>query len=73
MAGEASLTPVRAFFLAVCAAALLAATGCGGGSEEPDAAARPSGLQDLNGVDAFAREFDEGKGSPRLVLLLSPT
>jgi hypothetical protein len=63
---------VRAFLLAVCAAALVVA-GCGGGSEEPDGAARPSELQDLNGVDAFVRAFDESKGSPRLVLLLSPT
>jgi len=64
---------VRAFLLAVCAAALVVAAGCGGGSEEPDGAVRPSELQDLDGVGAFARAFDESKGSPRLVLLLSPT
>ena len=65
---------MRAFLVALCAAALVVlVAGCGGGSNEPDTAALASGLQDLDGVDTYARAFDEGKGSPRLVLLLAPT
>lgn len=53
--------------LLATAAALLVLVGCA-------RATPPDGrLEELASVDAFARRFDEARGKPRLLLLLSPT
>ena len=43
---------------------------CGGGARDDGASAR---LSDLTSVDQLQKEFNEGRGEPRLLLLLSPT
>jgi hypothetical protein len=64
----------RLFALVVSAAAVIA--GCGGGSEASsrgdDARARAT-VRDLSTVLELRAAFNEDRGSPRLLLLLSPT
>jgi hypothetical protein len=61
--------------LALVVALLLLGTGCGGSDESESGAPAPTpaGLNDLDGVDGFAKAFDRDAGRARLVLLLSPT
>jgi hypothetical protein len=50
----------------------LVVAGCGGSSsdEQPSAGGR---LTDLTEIDQLRTEFNEKRGQPRLVVLLSPT
>jgi hypothetical protein len=57
--------------MAFLSAALILGTGCGGSDDGP---ARGSGdLVTISNVQQIARAFNEDTGSPRLLLLLSPT
>ena len=49
--------------------ALLVGAGCGGHGSPGGSGA----LETISSVDQFKREFDQGAGHARLVLLLSPT
>ena len=49
--------------------ALVAACGSGSGGESRDSAA----LSDLTGVVQLREQFNEDRGDPRLILVLSPT
>jgi hypothetical protein len=49
--------------------ALVTACGGGSGSGSRDSAA----LSDLTGVDQLREQFNEDRGDPRLILVLSPT
>jgi hypothetical protein len=57
------------------AVALLAVAlaGCSGSGDETGAGAAPGEVVELTSVDALRAAFAEGKGKPRVVLLLSPT
>jgi hypothetical protein len=61
--------------LALMVALLLLGTGCGGSDESESSSSQstPAVLNDLDGVDGFAKAFDRDAGRARLVLLLSPT
>jgi ABC-type glycerol-3-phosphate transport system substrate-binding protein len=59
---------VRCATLLVVLSMVLAA--CGGGSGDESA---QSGLSDLTSVDELRAQFNEDRGQPRLLLLLSPT
>jgi hypothetical protein len=63
----------RAAVALVAVAALLGVTGCGGDDTEGEAAAGPGELRDVSSVGVVADAFDADAGTPRLVLLLSPT
>lgn len=70
---------MRGALLVVLAAALVTA-GCGGSDEGlPETQAGPGtrsgdvALRDLTGVDQLRAAFNRDQGSPRLLLLLSPT
>jgi hypothetical protein len=56
--------------LVLIAATALFPVACGGGSETAGGSGQ---LVELSSVDPVAQAFDEAKGKPRLVLLLSPT
>lgn len=58
---------LRASLVVLLAVALAA---CGGGSADDGA---DSGLSDLTSVEQLSARFNEDRGEPRLVLLLSPT
>ena len=51
--------------------AALALAGCGG--EEQGGSERDSGLREVRALGDFTRVFNEDNGSPRLLVLLSPT
>ena len=59
---------VASVLLAITAA--LAATACGGTDEQTGGSGR---LTEVSSVAPIAARFDEDKGRPRLLLLLSPT
>jgi hypothetical protein len=59
---------VRVALLLVLLSAVLAACGGGGGGEAADAR-----LADLTSVDELQVRFNEDRGEPRVLLLLSPT
>jgi hypothetical protein len=57
-------------------AAALVAASCSGGGSDDRSAGPPSGdggLSDVASAGSFGETFDRDAGSPRLVLLLSPT
>jgi hypothetical protein len=57
--------------LVVIAAAVVA--GCGSGASSPDSRAAPAAVRDISSVLDLRAAFNEDRGSPRLLLLLSPT
>ena len=68
--------------LVVLLAAVLAVAGCGSGSSDETGTPRPTtpsskqdGVQltDLTSVEQLRTRFNEDRGAPRLILLLSPT
>lgn len=61
----------RALRLGVLGVILLAA--CTSASGGPSADEPTATLRDLQGLDEFKSLFNEDKGTPRLVLLMSPT
>lgn len=58
---------MRGFVLMLSCLALAA---CGGGSSDEDAT---DALTNLTSVEQLSERFNEDRGEPRLVLLLSPT
>ena len=56
--------------LVVLATAALLAAGCGGSDDGND---RAGAVQDLQSVESLRTAFARADGSPRLLLLLSPT
>jgi hypothetical protein len=62
---------LRVGALLLVAVASLAAAACGGSDRET--AAAPGELVELSSAGPVAQAFDDAKGKPRLVLLLSPT
>jgi len=54
--------------LAITAAVVLAAAGCGGSHQRSGAT-----LTNLRSVDQLKSLFNERSGQPRLILLISPT
>lgn len=62
----------RAALALLTVTALLLAAGCGGDEKESGIAAAGE-LADVSSVDVVADAFDADIGTPRLVLLLSPT
>lgn len=61
----------RALALAAVAAAL---AGCGGGSDpEPASQAPAAQLVDVDGIEPLREQFNRDEGTPRLLLLFSPT
>jgi hypothetical protein len=63
----------RAAVALLAVVALLGITGCGGDDTEGEAAAGSGELQDVSSVAVVKDAFDADAGTPRLVLLLSPT
>ena len=63
----------RAALALLAVAALLGIAGCGGDDTEGGAAAGSGELQDVSSVAVVEDAFDADAGTPRLVLLLSPT
>jgi len=63
----------RAALALLAVAALLGVAGCGGDDTESEAAAGSGELRDVSSVGVVADAFDADAGTPRLVLLLSPT
>ena len=71
----------RRLALVVLLAAVLAVTGCGSGSsDETETPTTPSSKQDgvqqltdLTSVEQLRTRFNDERGAPRLILLLSPT
>ena len=59
--------------LLLVAATALGAPACGGGGGGGETAIESGQLVELSGVGPVAQTFDEARGKPRLVLLLSPT
>jgi hypothetical protein len=59
-------------FFAVTVLALGIA-GCTGSDQHPAASSAPGEVVELKTLDTLKAAFAEGKGSPRLLLLLSPT
>ena len=51
----------------------IVAAGCGGDDAGSEAGPDSGELQDVSSVGVVARDFDAGRGTARLVLLLSPT
>jgi hypothetical protein len=66
------MAPRRLLALAFASIALVAAAGCGG-SDEAEPAAPADGVSDIASVDQLRQAFAQADGSPRLLLLLSPT
>jgi hypothetical protein len=66
------MAPRRLLALAFASIALVAVGGCGG-SDEAEPAPAAGGVSDIASVDQLRQAFAEADGSPRLVLLLSPT
>ena len=70
--------PLAASVLALLAAAL-AIAGCGSGSSDEGTPATSSSerdgvrLTDLTSVEQLRTRFNDDRGTPRLILLLSPT
>ena len=69
----------RRLTLVVLLAAVLAVTGCGSGSsDETETPTTPSSKQDgvqltdLTSVEQLRTRFNDERGAPRLILLLSP-
>jgi hypothetical protein len=62
---------VRRVGLALLAVVALVAA-CGGGDDENGAAGQGE-LRDVSSVGVVANDFDADAGTPRVVLLLSPT
>jgi hypothetical protein len=65
----------RRLLAAGLVAVALLLCGCGGSDEDgPEAGPVAAGeVADLTSVDGFREAFADGNGSPRLLLLLSPT
>jgi hypothetical protein len=63
----------RAAVALLAVVALLGVGGCGGGDDEGGTATGSGELQDVSSVAVVKDAFDADAGTPRLVLLLSPT
>jgi hypothetical protein len=61
--------------LVVAALAVLALAACGGGdSSSPAPQAAPADeITDIDGIEPIREQFNRDAGSPRLLILLSPT
>jgi len=51
---------------------VLAATGCGS-SSSPSTDASPERVRELTSIEGLRESFNDDRGTPRLLLLLSPT
>jgi hypothetical protein len=60
---------VRVVLATLLLGVLVLAAGCGGHGSTSGSGK----LETISSVDQFERAFDDAKGHPRLVLLLSPT
>ena len=63
-------------FIALLVAAILLAAGCGGDSNSSSSGAERSAepaVRDITDVLALRAAFNEDRGKPRLLLILSPT
>jgi hypothetical protein len=63
----------RAALALLAVAALLGVAGCGGDDTDGGTAAGSGELRDVSSVSVVGDAFDADAGTPRLVLLLSPT
>ena len=63
---------IRAATIALLAAVVLAASGCGGSSTKTSATAQQR-LTDLHTISQLQTAFQKASGQPRLIVLLSPT
>jgi hypothetical protein len=66
------MTPVHRCFITTAIVTALWGLGLAA-AVSPAGSAEPLELEDLSGVAELARAFDEDRGKPRIVLLLSPT
>jgi hypothetical protein len=66
---------VRVWFALGVALLAVTASGCGGSDDGESTAPPPAsgGLNDITGLDGFARSFESDSERAQLVLLLSPT
>ena len=63
---------IRAAMIALLAAVVLAASGCGGSSTKTSATSQQR-LTDLHTISQLQTAFQKASGQPRLIVLLSPT
>lgn len=59
--------------LAALAALLLTACGGGDSASSPAPGAADVGITDIDGIEPLREQFNRDAGSPRLLLVLSPT
>ena len=63
---------IRAAMIALLAAVVLAASGCGGSSTKTSATSQQR-LTDLHNINQLQTAFRKASDQPRLIVLLSPT
>ena len=63
---------IRAAMIALLAAVVLAASGCGGSSTKTSATSQQR-LTDLHTINQLQTAFQKASDQPRLIVLLSPT
>ena len=63
---------IRAAMIALLAAVVLAASGCGGSSTKTSASSEQR-LTDLHTISQLQTAFQKASDQPRLIVLLSPT
>jgi len=63
---------IRAAMIALLAAVVLAASGCGGSSTKTSATSQQR-LTDLHTINQLQTAFRKASDQPRLIVLLSPT